>query len=201
MKITFLALVLLFALSTKASRLEAAGPTPKEVFDTSGKKLRAGAQYYIVPASPDVGGGLGLNRTRKACPLDAVAVDGNRGLPLVFTPVNPKKGVVRVDTDLNIYFATETSCPQSNVWKVDYFDSATEQLFVTTGGVLGDPGLETIRNWFKIETYEDAYKLNYCPSVCYGCYHQCLDIGIYEDQYGKRLVVDDFPFKVRFQLT
>ncbi|XP_057443444.1 miraculin-like [Lotus japonicus] len=199
MKITFLALVLLLALSTK-TLLGSAGPTPKEVFDSSGKNLRAGTQYYIIPASPDADG-LSLANTGKDCPLDAVAVEGYRGLPLVFTPVNPKKGVVRVDTDLNIYFAAETSCPQSNVWKVSDYDSATGQWFVTTGGVFGDPGLQTIRNWFKIERYEDAYKLTYCPSVCTSCTHLCRDMGIYEDQYGKRLALTDVPYKVRFQLA
>ncbi|KAJ1384732.1 Proteinase inhibitor I3, Kunitz legume [Sesbania bispinosa] len=199
MKTTFLALVLLLALSTKPL-LGAAGPAPEQVVDTSGKKVRAGANYYIVPASPDVGG-LALASTGEDCPLDVVAVDGYQGLPLTFTPVNIKKGVVRVSTDLNIYFSAETSCPQSTVWKLDDYDYSTGQSFVTTGGVLGNPGSQTISNWFKIEKYEDAYKLVYCPSVCNDCGYQCSDIGIYEDQYGKRLALSYVPYKIQFQLA
>ncbi|KAJ1386728.1 Proteinase inhibitor I3, Kunitz legume [Sesbania bispinosa] len=201
MKITFLSLVLIVALSTK---LALAGPAQEEVVDTSGKKVVAGANYYIVSASPKVGG-LSLAMTDKQCPLDVVAVNGYKGLPLVFTPVNLKKGVVRLNTDLNIYFSSQkTTCPQSKVWKVyDDYDLSHIQYFITTGGVIGNPGQETIGNWFKIEKYEDAYKLVYCPSVCGYCSYQCSDIGIFEDQYGKHLAlnkdVSDVPYKIQFQ--
>ncbi|XP_061355864.1 miraculin-like [Gastrolobium bilobum] len=201
MKITLLALFLLVALSTKpllGKKLRVGAAAPEQVVDTSGKKLRVGANYYIVPASPNFGG-FSLTNTGKDCPLDVVAVDGYQGLPLTFSPINPKKGVVRVSTDLNIYFSTETSCPQSTVWKLDDYDYSTGQWFVTTGGVLGNPGWQTISNWFKIEKYEDNYKLVYCPSVCIDCSYQCNDIGIYQDQYGKRLALSYAPFKVQFQ--
>ncbi|KAJ1377268.1 Proteinase inhibitor I3, Kunitz legume [Sesbania bispinosa] len=197
MKTTFLSLVLLFALSTKPL-LGAAGPAPEQVVDTSGKNVRAGSYYYIVPASPAYGG-LSLVNTGKDCPLDVAVVDGYQGFLLVFTPVNQKKGVVRVNTDLNIDFSVESTCPQSTVWKLDDYDYSAGTWFVTTGGVIGNPGSQTIKNWFKIEKYEDAYKLVYCPSVCNSCSHPCRDIGIYEDQYGKRLALTDVPYKVQFQ--
>ncbi|KAJ1377263.1 Proteinase inhibitor I3, Kunitz legume [Sesbania bispinosa] len=197
MKTTFLSLVLLFALSTKAL-LGAAGPAPEQVVDTSGKKVRAGAYYYIVPASPAYGG-ISFVNTGEDCPLDVVVVEGYLGFPLVFTTVNQKKGVVRVNTDLNIYFSAETTCPQSTVWKLKDYDYSAGAWFVTTGGVIGNPGSQTISNWFKIEKYEDAYKLVYCPSVCSYCSYQCSDIGIYEDQYGKRLALSNVPYKVQFQ--
>ncbi|KAJ1417992.1 Proteinase inhibitor I3, Kunitz legume [Sesbania bispinosa] len=197
MKVTFLSLVLLVALSTKPL-LGAAGPAPEQVVDTSGKKVRAGFNYYIVPAFSDVGG-LALTSTGEDCPLDVVAVDGYPGQPLVFTPANIKKGVIRVDTDLNINFNVETSCPQLPVWKLGDYDYSAGQWFVTTGGIIGNPGSQTIYNWFKIEKYEDAYKLVYCPSVCNYCNFRCSDIGIYEDQYGKRLALSDVPYKVQFQ--
>ena len=202
MKTTLLALVLLIALSTKPL-LGAAGPAPEQVVDTSGKKVRAGINYYIVPASPNVGGlSLASIGDRWTCPLDVVPVDGYQGLPLVFTPVNAKKGVVRVNTDLNIYFPDFLDCPDySTVWKLKDYDYSTGQWFVTTGGVLGNPGRDTIANWFKIEKYEDAYKLAYCPSGCSDCSYPCTDIGIYEDQYGKRLALTSVPYKVQFQLA
>ncbi|TKY44948.1 Miraculin protein [Spatholobus suberectus] len=70
MKMTLVTLVVVVALSTKAL----GGPAPEQVVDTSGKKVQAGGNYYIVPASPDVGG-LCLASTGQDCPLDVVAVD------------------------------------------------------------------------------------------------------------------------------
>ena len=119
----------------------------------------------------------------------------------MFTPVNAKKGVVRVSTDLNIYFSYDSVCPESTVWKLGDYDYSTGQWIVTTGGVVGNPSRETIANWFKIEKYEDGYKMVYCPSACNDCYYPCSDIGIYEDQYGKRLALSSVPYKVQFQLA
>ncbi|KAK7291289.1 hypothetical protein RIF29_06305 [Crotalaria pallida] len=196
MKITLLplAFVLLFALSTQPL-LGAADASPEQVVDTAGKILRADTKYYT---SID---GLGLASIGEFCPLDVVVVNGYHGLPLTFTPVNPKKGVIRVSTDLNIKFADWTSCPHySTVWKLDDFDVSKKQWFVTTGGVVGNPSWETIRNWFKIEKYDGAYKLIYCPSVVQSPKHLCKNVGIFEDQKGnKRLALTDVPLKVRFQ--
>ena len=75
MKMTLVTLVLIVALSTKAL-LGAAGPAPEQVLDTSGKIVRARSSYYIVPASPDLGG-LDMASTGADCPLDVVAIDGN----------------------------------------------------------------------------------------------------------------------------
>ncbi|MED6143232.1 hypothetical protein PIB30_004320 [Stylosanthes scabra] len=196
-----LALFLLFALTTKPL-LSEAGSALEQVVDTSGKLIRAGLNYYIVPTSPNVGG-LSLTSTGKStCPLDVVLTtldpNGYRGQPVAFQPVNVKKGVVRVNTDLNIYFAYESIC-ESTVWMLKDYDNSTGQWFVTTNnGVLGNPSSKTVANWFKIENYEDGYKFVYCPSVCKNCYHKCSDIGIYEDQYGKRLALSNVPFKKLF---
>ncbi|XP_028805593.1 miraculin-like [Neltuma alba] len=200
MKITFVAFVLLFAFATKPL-LRAADAAPEQVVDTSGKVLRAGANYYVfpAPATPN-GSGLSLASIGEECPLDVVVVQGYSGLPLSFTPVNPKKGVVRVSTDLNVVFSGDTDCPQSNVWKLDDYDDTTGQWFVTTGGVIGNPGWQTVNNWFNLEKYEDSYKLTYCPKVCSNCTVQCKDIGIYVDSEGyQRLALSDSPYKVQFQ--
>ncbi|KAK7291295.1 hypothetical protein RIF29_06314 [Crotalaria pallida] len=208
MKITLLplAFVLLFALSTQPL-LGAADASPEQVVDTAGKILRADTKYYILPSMPHYRyitsntDGLGLASIGEFCPLDVVVVNGYHGLPLTFTPVNPKKGVIRVSTDLNIKFADWTRCPHySTVWKLDDFDVSRKQWFVTTGGVVGNPSWETIRNWFKIEKYDGAYKLVYCPSVMQSPKHLCKNVGIFEDQKGnKRLALTDVPLKVRFQ--
>ncbi|KAK8470405.1 hypothetical protein PHAVU_004G138300, partial [Phaseolus vulgaris] len=126
-------------------------------------------------------GGLSLSITGEDCPLDVVVVDGYQGQQLIFVPVNDKKGVIRVSTDFNIYFSTCISCPQS------------------TFPLRNNPGSQTISNWFKIEKYEDAYKMVYCPSVCNYCNYPCSDIGIYQDQYGNPLALTSEPYKVQFQ--
>ncbi|KAI9092481.1 hypothetical protein K1719_027609 [Acacia pycnantha] len=197
MKITLVAFILLFAFTTKPL-LGAAVSAPEQVVDTSGKVLRAGANYYVIPANNN--GGLTLASIGEECPMDVVAVQGSSGLPLSFTPVNPKKGVVRVSTDLNIVFSADVDCPQSNVWKLDDYDYSAGQWFVTTGGTVGNPGWQTVSNWFKIEKYEESYKLMYCPTVCSYCTVQCRDIGIYADSNGyQRLALSDSPYKVQFQ--
>ncbi|XP_054799696.1 miraculin-like [Prosopis cineraria] len=198
MKLTLVAFVLLFALSTKPL-LGAAGPPFEQVVDTFGKKLRARANYYILPAN---GGCLALASIGEKCPMDVVEVQGYPGLPLSFTPVNTKKGVIRVSTDLNIVFSADTDCPQSNEWKLDNYDDTTGQWFVTTGGVVGNPGWQTVSNWFKIEKCKESYKLMYCPTVCSYCNVQCKDIGIYVNADGnQRLAITDAPYKVQFQLA
>ncbi|XP_061375345.1 kunitz trypsin inhibitor 5-like [Gastrolobium bilobum] len=198
----YVALLVLFVLSIE-SLLERANNSPDQVVDTSGEKLMVGAKYYILPVSATKVTSFVLARvvTNKTCPLDVVVGEGYHGQPLAFTPINQKKlGTVHVSTDLNIKFSTQTSCPQSTVWKIDQFDRVTRKWFVTTGGVVGNPSWRTINNWFKIEKYENDYKLVFCPTFCAYCRVQCRDIGVYEDRNGnKRLALTDVPYKVRFQ--
>lgn len=197
MKITLVAFILLFTFTTKPL-LGATGASPAQVVDTSGKVLRAGTKYFVVPANG--GGGLALTSIGEMCPMDVVAVQDYSGLPLSFSPNNPKKGVIRVSTDLNILFSADYDCPQSNVWKLGDYDYNAGQWFVITGGVTGNPGWQTVSNWFKIEEYEDSYKLVYCPTVCSYCTVQCRDIGLYVDSDGnQRLALSDSPLKVKFQ--
>ncbi|KAK7380141.1 hypothetical protein VNO78_32589 [Psophocarpus tetragonolobus] len=199
-----LALALVLALCSQPL-LGGADASPEQVVDTLGKKVRVSENYYIIPSVPHpkfrAARGLDLASVDKACPLDVVVVNGYHGLPLTFAPVNPKKGVIRVSIDLNIKFSTLTSCPrQSTVWKLDRFDFSNRQWFVTTGGVVGNPSLETINNWFKIEKYDGAYKLVYCPSVVKSQKHLCKNVGLFVDEKGnRRLALTDVPLKVQFQ--
>ena len=202
MNTTFLAFAFLFALR-KTLLLGAVGSLPVQVVDTSGKKLRAAVDYYILPVSSTVCGGSGfvLAKVRnKTCPLDVVVVEGNCGEVLRFTPIGFKEDIVRVSTDLNIEFSNRVSCSESTVWKIDRFDRLTRKWFVTDGGVSGKPSWKTIENWFKIEKYENDYKIVYCPSFCEYCKVHCRDVGVYVDEKGnKRLALTDVPHKVRFQ--
>ncbi|RVW59413.1 Kunitz trypsin inhibitor 2 [Vitis vinifera] len=86
-----------------------------------------------------------------------------------------------------------------NNMRYQTYDESSGQRFVTTGGVEGNPGRETLDNWFKIEKYEDDYKLVFCPTVCDFCKPVCGDIGIYIQNGYRRLALSDVPFKVMFK--
>ncbi|KAL7160844.1 hypothetical protein ACSBR2_041481 [Camellia fascicularis] len=198
----------IFILSTFSSNsifLSTANSAPSPVLDVGGNEVRTGIDYYILPVIRGRGGGLTLASTTKSgttCPLDVVQArhEVDNGLPLTFSPVNPKKGVVRVSTDMNIKFSASTICVQSTVWRLDNYDESTGQYFVTTGGVEGNPSRETTSNWFKIDKFDDDYKLVFCPGVCDFCKVICRDVGIYVDENGtRRLALSDVPFKVMFK--
>ncbi|KAK4428195.1 Kunitz trypsin inhibitor 5 [Sesamum alatum] len=192
----------LFTIFTN-SLLSAAAEEPAPVLDTDRNLVRAGVDYYILPVIRGRGGGLTLGSTgNETCPLDVVQeqLEVKNGLPLTFRPVNSKKGVVRVWTDQNIKFSAATICVQSTVWKLDNYDVSTGKYFITTGGVEGKPGRETISNWFKIEKYGDEYKLVFCPTVCDYCKVICKDVGIYVEDGKRRLgLTEDAPFRVMFK--
>nr|GLL23519.1 miraculin-like [Ipomoea trifida] len=98
---------------------------PEQVLDTRGKPVRADTSYYIVPIMAGTGGGLTLrSTTRKFCPLGIFqeVKDDYPGIPISFYPVNPKKGVIRVSTDLNIDLPkNRVQCAKSNVWKIEKY--------------------------------------------------------------------------------
>ena len=200
MKTTLLLIsFLLIAFSTIS--LSAADASPDPVLDITGKNLRSGIDYHVLPVLRGSGGGLTLASTGKeTCPLDVVQERKyfNNGLPLTFTPVNPKKGVIRVSTDLNIKFSAATKCAQSTTWKLDY-DESLQQYFITSGGVKGNPGPKTLSNWFKIKKYENDYKFLFCPTVCNYCKVICRDVGIFIKSGTRRLALSDVPFKVMFK--
>ncbi|PWA39184.1 proteinase inhibitor I3 [Artemisia annua] len=108
------------------------------------------------------------------------------------------KGVIRVSTDVNIKFSGSTMCHESNVWKFKY-DKNIKQYAVMMGGVEGNPGPETLDNWFKIEKTLFGYKFVYCPSVCSTCKVMCKDLGIVSGFSGmQRLAVSKDPLSVNF---
>ncbi|KAK6148558.1 hypothetical protein DH2020_019470 [Rehmannia glutinosa] len=205
MKTTHLSLYfILFSTIYTNSLLCTAAEQPSPVLDINGNKVRAGLDYYILPVIRGRGGGLTLATTgNNTCPLSVVQeqMEVKNGLPLTFTPVNAKKGVVRESTDQNIKFSAVSTCVQSTVWKLDYEESSGKY-FITAGGVEGNPGRETISNWFKIEKHEGGdYKLVFCPTVCNYCKVICKDVGILVQDDGKRRLslTDDAPFIVMFK--
>ncbi|KAF5755387.1 putative proteinase inhibitor I3, Kunitz legume, kunitz inhibitor STI-like superfamily [Helianthus annuus] len=181
-----------------------ANSAPDPVLDDLGKPLRSGVQYYVIltniknytstiwPAA------VGNNNT---CPAGVVEHQ-TKGWVNAFTiaPVDPKKGVIRLYTDVNIKFLGSTLCDESNVWKLKY-DKDMKQYAVMMGGVEGNPGPETLDNWFKIEKTTDGYKFVYCPSVCSYCKVMCGDIGTTIDNNGvSRLVLGGDPIYFNFYI-
>ncbi|KAK1404206.1 Kunitz trypsin inhibitor 2 [Heracleum sosnowskyi] len=154
-----------------------------KVLDIDGQELRTGTSYYILPVErSNVGGGL--SSEGHDCPVSVVQtfnVD-DRGTAVTFTLVDPKEATIGVSEDLNIK-SSDKSCAPANVWKID-----GGQRFVSTGGVLGNPGPDTISNWFRIEKVQgrnNSHKLVYCPSVCNAsCRPVCGDLGVVQLKTG-----------------
>ncbi|CAK9151960.1 unnamed protein product [Ilex paraguariensis] len=173
------------------------------VLDTTGEKVLRGAQYHILPTIHGNGGGLIVasqfsGRTCQRVTIVQDSNEANKGLPLSFSPAT-NDHVVQVATDLNIKYSINKVCHHTPVWRFDANDHARGPYFVTLGGVEGNPGRETLSNWFKIQKFEDAYKLQYCPTVCGTCRVICRDIGIVLDHGNRRLALSDRPFKVIFK--
>ncbi|KAI3705219.1 hypothetical protein L1987_75453 [Smallanthus sonchifolius] len=138
-----------------------------------------------------------LNQT---CPLD-VAQENNEqrnGIPMNFLLAIPNRaGVIRSSADLNIRFSGATTCGKPAVWRVK---NVNGQRVVSSRGVVGNPGGETISNWFKIEKYENDYKIVFCPGVCNSCRPACGDVGTTIAKNGRRsLLLSSGPLKVKFK--
>nr|XP_043634417.1 miraculin-like [Erigeron canadensis] len=172
------------------------------VLDTDQMPLVTGPSYYIVPATSGRGGGVKLAPTtlNQTCPLD-VAQENNEqlnGMPLNFLLAIPNRGgVIRETMDLNIQFTGATTCGNPAVWRIE---DVNGQRVVSSSGTLGNPGAATISNWFNIVTYEDGYKIVFCPTVCDTCRPACGDVGSTIAKNGRRsLLLSSEPLKVKFK--
>ncbi|CAI9113363.1 OLC1v1013948C1 [Oldenlandia corymbosa var. corymbosa] len=172
-----------------------AAEAPKPVLDTAKKSVRTGTRYFIFSVFPRTGG-LTLESLEKPCPLSIVQED-NLGYSVSFSPINPKKGVVRVSTDLNVEFNVPTNCSSSTWWNIDISPS-TGNYFLSTGGSQGNPGPNTVRNWFKIEqdgqqqTGGNLYKFVYCPTFSKTT---CKNVGIVVQNGKRRLGLTNVPLQ------
>nr|GMD31190.1 kunitz trypsin inhibitor 2-like [Ipomoea batatas] len=186
------------SLNTKSSQ-----NTQSPVLDMYGKIVRVGVKYYVVPLLQDQGGGLDLASTgTQSCPASVVQDDAYWwGNTMQFYPVDPKKGVVREWSDLNIEFPDAyTGCPENNVWTiVGDLSVYDDSHYITAGGEKGNPGSQTLNNWFKIVKTTNAYKLMSCPYVCYYCSYNCRDVGISVEGGQRRLVLSDTPLEINFR--
>lgn len=193
-------------LALQSSLPFAAATQPNPVLDMTGKIVRQGIYYYIKPIRQDLGLGLNLASVgNDTCPLSVVQKEPyDGGSPITFYPVNPKKGVIREWTDMNIEFyegAVQNTCTgYSNFWTLDrYRPLSSETHYVVNGGVKGNPGRDTIKNWFKIEKSGRGYRFVFCPSVCEYCEVICKNVGIIVEDGQRRLALTDDPFELKFE--
>ncbi|XP_073002474.1 kunitz trypsin inhibitor 5-like [Typha latifolia] len=174
------------------------------VLDVDGGKLRPGVQYYVLPVIRGRGGGLTLSsHGNVTCPLYVrqESLEVKNGFPVTFSPVDPDDKIVRLSTDLNVQFSDViTICIQSLVWELGGVDEVTGRRYVLTSGQKGNPGKDTVSNWFKIEMYgEREYKLVFCPSVCEFCKVECGDLGVFDEDGVKWLGLNGMDFPVMFK--
>nr|GMD32845.1 kunitz trypsin inhibitor 2-like [Ipomoea batatas] len=144
------------------------------VLDIRGKILRAGVKYYVVPLLQDQGGGLDLASTgRQSC----------------------RKVWSRM-----MFTDAYTGCPESKVWTISGDPSSYDIThYITDGGRKGNPGQQTLSNWFKIVKTTNAYKFMFCPSVCDDCSYVCQDVGISKKRGQRRLVLSNTPLEINFR--
>nr|3IIR_A Chain A, Trypsin inhibitor [Murraya koenigii]3IIR_B Chain B, Trypsin inhibitor [Murraya koenigii]3ZC8_A Chain A, TRYPSIN INHIBITOR [Murraya koenigii]3ZC9_A Chain A, TRYPSIN INHIBITOR [Murraya koenigii] len=164
------------------------------LLDINGNVVEASRDYYLVSVIGGAGGGgLTLYRGRnELCPLDVIQLspDLHKGTRLRFAAYN-NTSIIHEAVDLNVKFSTETSCNEPTVWRVDNYDPSRGKWFITTGGVEGNPGAQTLKNWFKLErvgTDQGTYEIVHCPSVCKSCVFLCNDVGVSYD-YRRRLAL------------
>ncbi|KAK6787792.1 hypothetical protein RDI58_016317 [Solanum bulbocastanum] len=194
-------LLLILLLSTFISSwLSEASSAPEPVLDINGKFLRTHTTYYIVPTNRENGGLSVKTIGNETCQLGVVKEKYDKnGDILEFIPVDKKKGIIRVSTDLNVAIFSTYECRQSTVWQLEEYDPSTGKYFVNVGGVDGNPGSKTIRNWFKIEKYGHGYKFVYCPSVCTYCKVICKNVGVFMINEQNRLALNDVPLVFNFK--
>ncbi|OMO68082.1 Proteinase inhibitor I3, Kunitz legume [Corchorus capsularis] len=173
---------LLFVLSI-AILLGLANAANEPVLDVDGEEVLTGVEYFVVSAIWGAGGGgLAIGRSsNQSCPEIVVQrrSDLDNGIPVIFYNANSSDEIVRLDTDVNVEFVPirDRLCLTSTVWVLDNYDESMGKWWVTLGGVIGNPGPSTLKNWFKIDKFTSiGYQFSFCPSVCNSCVTLCNNI-------------------------
>ncbi|MQL72190.1 hypothetical protein Taro_004530 [Colocasia esculenta] len=195
-------LVLPFLLSSLLLSALAAAAASDAVLDTDGNALKRGTEYYIL-LSPGKQSGLTLASRNGECPLDVAKArsEDDNVLPIRFYPADEGEDTVRLSKDANFQFLAYTTCMMSTMWQIRFHEAAN-RYYVSTGGVPGNPGKDTLSNWFTIREAEDgsnSYKLTYCPTVCNFCRPYCGDLGLFVEDGRKWLGIRGPPLSVVFK--
>ncbi|XP_004295670.1 PREDICTED: uncharacterized protein LOC101294743 [Fragaria vesca subsp. vesca] len=163
------------------------------VFDTSGKALKSGIDYYIKPAGTDKGGRLTLiNREPKLSPL-YVGQGNISGLPFHFKPFFTGETVVRESRDQMIISSVSTHCRRFSSWSIVTANAEDQRKLI----VMREPARGKVPDsiYFRItrsqpEVDGNSYILRWCPTdVCPNCtFADCGNIGSLVASRGKRFL-------------
>ncbi|XP_055831932.1 miraculin-like [Solanum dulcamara] len=185
-KIFVLLFLSIFAIFTNSWLCEASS-SPDPVLDINGKILRTEKTYFIVPVNGEKYGGVAVENmgNNETCQLNVIpkryVEPHGHGLELI--PVDKKKGVIRVSTDLNIAIYSTYDCLHSTMWHLEKYDG--RRYFINVGP-------KSRRNWFKIEKYGRGYKFVYCKVIC-------KDVGVVMVNGQRRLGLNDVPLVFNFK--
>ncbi|KAK9199875.1 hypothetical protein WN944_015068 [Citrus x changshan-huyou] len=182
---------------------------PDPLLDINGNEVEATRDYYVVSAIRGAGGGgLSLFKGRNGlCPFDVIqeSSDLQKGTPLRFATYK-NTSIIHEAMDLTVKFSAQTRCNELTVRAalplIDDYDEPRGKWFITTGGVEGNPGPQTLKNWFKFQrsgTFPDTYKIVHCPSVCNSCVSLCENVGVSHEDGAGRLVLkadDELVFPI-----
>ncbi|KAJ4973423.1 hypothetical protein NE237_006597 [Protea cynaroides] len=141
------------------------------VLDSDGNELRAGQPYYLVSAyQGGHGGGVSFDRgeSSRMAMVKQHSTEKNFGTPVIFFSASTsqdkvdlerklretsRERIIKESMDLNIRFSEMPA-----VWQVeegrDASSSVSQMRHVILGGQVGYPGSSTVRNWFKIESFQ-----------------------------------------------
>uniref|UniRef100_A0A803NDH5 Uncharacterized protein n=1 Tax=Chenopodium quinoa TaxID=63459 RepID=A0A803NDH5_CHEQI len=87
-------------------------------------------------------------------------------IPNKVPPIRPSHKHVHISSDVNVVFNNSFSACSQGAWQLTP-DANSGDLFLSTGGGIGNPSPQTAANWFKIEKRRGDpgfYQLEYCPS-------------------------------------
>ncbi|XP_057530034.1 miraculin-like [Amaranthus tricolor] len=144
-----------------------------EILDTDGNPLVSGSRYYILTSGWGAAGRGGVTPTIRSssgvpCPkyVAQFSSEWEKGRPVSFFPSDPNQKEITEETEVNISFGLDPYCRNSMVWQLNFEDSGVGSYipFITTNGVIGNPGAETFNNWFQIEKIDKfgSYRILYC---------------------------------------
>lgn len=168
--------------------------------DTNGNPIFPGGRFYIQPSIfGPTGGGVSLGETNNsACPTTVLQDYSEviNGLSVQFKIPGISPGIIFTDiTRLNIVFVEKPDCVESSKWVV--ISDGFPRSWIGIGGV-EEHGDDILDGLFSIQKHGFGYKLVFCPTFT-APPGVCHDIGRYDDENGRRLVLtDNKPFEVVF---
>ncbi|CAO2829289.1 unnamed protein product [Amaranthus hypochondriacus] len=145
-----------------------------EILDTDENPLVAGSRYYILTSGWGAAGRGGVTPAIRSssvvpCPkyVAQISFEWDKGRPVSFFPSDPNQKEITEETEVNISFGLDPYCRSLAVWQLNFEeigDGSSSIPFITTNGVIGNPGAETFNNWFQIEKIDKigSYRIVYC---------------------------------------